>query len=1080
MKKLLFILLGLIGLGVIVAQGPGPIPPEILYSQVGVWSANQSFNGLLTVNGGLVGNSGGGTVEPLDGTVLRAFSGVTGDTINPLFYNPGGTPVDITGATDAEPALNAALVQACATTQAKTIIVPPGKYLFNEPMYLPANCSHLTIKANDPNSVVFIAGPTNNTFPQILQWITGNDYIRIENIIFDGGVGSVAGNGTSIGLIQVFGAPRDPQFVNDTFRNATGNGIWNVAGGWNNTTPMSAEANEGDSTINFTGTLPASIKVGAFLAISEQDPDYYIQSLTSNTITFQKPLTDYLFTAEVLPFSSAFVLSATAQVGATTLSTSDTTGIAVAQTIYAGPIAATYCITSGTRILSFVTNTSVTIDKPLQCQIASGTGIAAELGIPNLLVENNTFDNLGETRFNQSTATYTTSAAVSSGTTVTFNCRSGAGCYQVGPIPGQLTMPTGNPAGMPANNLVLSQTNLNPTTGIFQLTFANAVTANIPAGTPIPFTAGALPGVGYGIWDSFGEWFGNPNHKFIRNKFSHTWSSPIFVGELLDPVITNNSFQIDRLEFQDAAISPSACGNVENIVNGMFDNNTCSGTTGDGVDFLHTINTIVRGNRFYRTGLTGINFLGGRTFQLQNNTIIDAGQNQNYAQTQLQGPFGGGYAGVQLSGSWTEGRLGLATGLIVDDLIANDDQPTATQTYGIVLANHTSSLGCSSCTPATSPVYGQLSFIGNKILPSDPALGITPLPAGEDNRIVNPCAAIDQRNAGAQAALNAYDTDQWKTVTQPYHINFQQDTTAQNGCSNSEKMTVNTQNVSPGSTDFAYLYQGMENGNLYDLDYGASLAENVIVDFCAKTSTAGTYGWGLQSHFPMPNLRAYASSYTTTGTTSQCFSFSVPGDQVAALSPTPTAEGLSIAFDAGSGSTYYTASCNSWQTITVNINYFCNTAASGQLITQTAGATIEISAVRFYPATVDVSWVGLAGAQPPYTVYRYYAKTFPIGTVPAQNAGTSGAICATYSQMALLPVPGVEWTYPTQMRAVPSITLYNPSAANANWRDTTAGADVTATSNPDGLQNTLQNLIGAATAPASDNLCIQAVANASY
>jgi len=49
MKKLLFILLGLIGLGVIVAQGPGPIPPQILYDQVGVWSANQFFTSVDNV-----------------------------------------------------------------------------------------------------------------------------------------------------------------------------------------------------------------------------------------------------------------------------------------------------------------------------------------------------------------------------------------------------------------------------------------------------------------------------------------------------------------------------------------------------------------------------------------------------------------------------------------------------------------------------------------------------------------------------------------------------------------------------------------------------------------------------------------------------------------------------------------------------------------------------------------------------------------------------------------------------------------------------------------------------------------------
>ena len=35
--------------------------------------------------------------------------------------------------------------------------------------------------------------------------------------------------------------------------------------------------------------------------------------------------------------------------------------------------------------------------------------------------------------------------------------------------------------------------------------------------------------------------------------------------------------------------------------------------------------------------------------------------------------------------------------------------------------------------------------------------------------------------------------------------------------------------------------------------------------------------------------------------------------------------------------------------------------------------------------------------------------------------------------------------FDNNMRGVPTITTYNPSAANANWRDTTNGADRTVT-----------------------------------
>lgn len=63
---------------------------------------------------------------------------------------------------------------------------------------------------------------------------------------------------------------------------------------------------------------------------------------------------------------------------------------------------------------------------------------------------------------------------------------------------------------------------------------------------------------------------------------------------------------------------------------------------------------------------------------------------------------------------------------------------------------------------------------------------------------------------------------------------------------------------------------------------------------------------------------------------------------------------------------------------------------------------------------------------------RYFFKTFSQGTAPAQNAGIDGAI---------LVVPaggGSGWHifnlfFPVTMRASPTITTFNTSAANANW-----------------------------------------------
>jgi hypothetical protein len=62
---------------------------------------------------------------------------------------------------------------------------------------------------------------------------------------------------------------------------------------------------------------------------------------------------------------------------------------------------------------------------------------------------------------------------------------------------------------------------------------------------------------------------------------------------------------------------------------------------------------------------------------------------------------------------------------------------------------------------------------------------------------------------------------------------------------------------------------------------------------------------------------------------------------------------------------------------------------------------------------------------------RYFAKTFAQGVAPAGNAGFGGALVA--HAIVANAIPALRWQYPAPMRAVPALTFYNPSAANAQW-----------------------------------------------
>jgi hypothetical protein len=77
---------------------------------------------------------------------------------------------------------------------------------------------------------------------------------------------------------------------------------------------------------------------------------------------------------------------------------------------------------------------------------------------------------------------------------------------------------------------------------------------------------------------------------------------------------------------------------------------------------------------------------------------------------------------------------------------------------------------------------------------------------------------------------------------------------------------------------------------------------------------------------------------------------------------------------------------------------------------------------------------------------RYYCKTFPYATAPAQAAGDSGAV---WTLQAGDPNHTFEWAFPTRMRTTPSVTTYNPQSANAKAYHYGVPSDVTATTTGD-------------------------------
>jgi len=113
-----------------------------------------------------------------------------------------------------------------------------------------------------------------------------------------------------------------------------------------------------------------------------------------------------------------------------------------------------------------------------------------------------------------------------------------------------------------------------------------------------------------------------------------------------------------------------------------------------------------------------------------------------------------------------------------------------------------------------------------------------------------------------------------------------------------------------------------------------------------------------------------------------------------------------------------------------------------------ANDELNIAEAAVYDGEEIMDWNPRLYAQEVALCQRYYCKTFPVLTAPAQTGGAGGSIRmpVTIAGAVATSIVG-RWDFPVEMRATPgTVTFYNPSAGNAFSRNITAGTDATATS----------------------------------
>lgn len=110
---------------------------------------------------------------------------------------------------------------------------------------------------------------------------------------------------------------------------------------------------------------------------------------------------------------------------------------------------------------------------------------------------------------------------------------------------------------------------------------------------------------------------------------------------------------------------------------------------------------------------------------------------------------------------------------------------------------------------------------------------------------------------------------------------------------------------------------------------------------------------------------------------------------------------------------------------------------------------------------------------------RFCCKTFPIDSGPAQSFGQEGAFAWEGNRAGAVNHQR-QWRFPVEMFAEPTITTYNPSAANAQPRDVSGGLDFSAiaTATPTNANNYTFNCTGNAGTVASNVVNVHILADA--
>ena len=310
-------------------------------------------------------------------------------------------------------------------------------------------------------------------------------------------------------------------------------------------------------------------------------------------------------------------------------------------------------------------------------------------------------------------------------------------------------------------------------------------------------------------------------------------------------------------------------------------------------------------------------------------------------------------------------------------------------------------------------------------------------------------------------ANNAYSADRWKylkvgtmiedatqTVDAPFIGAALKNRTMDVFAQNCFQLNVTTAEAVLGAGDYSRESQYIEG---YNFKLFARVP--LVLSFWHKHTKVGTYCVAFRNAGAAPPVadRSYIAEYTQA--VSDVWEFeaiAIPASPAAGTWNYTNGTGLEVSFCRGSGATFQTPP-NVW-----TIGNFLASANQVNSL-DVIGNKFRIDLVQLELGTISTKFERRSIQEELLLCQRYFWKTFDQGVTPAQNIGLgvgSGSLISYFASIAGATQNGLHVSFTVPMRVAPAAPItYNPSAANAKWRNITLGADSGVT----GISNTIGN-----------------------